>query len=356
MTAKVLADVVEALIGAAYIDGGLPRAHAVAQVLLPEIPSQEIRFQSNSRAEVPETVLQDLQACLGYSFKDSSLLVEALTHPSCAGKSYQRLEFLGDAILDMIIISKLARHPREMAQGEMSMIKHAVSNRNILAFLCLELSSRDTLLKTTTVEAEINPSGLWRFMRFGGSSLEQEGSQRVVLRRYLGLREEIIFGLQKAEEYPWQALIKLNADKYFADLIESALGAIFVDSRGDLTACEMFLERIGLLGCLDRIMHDGVDIAHPKNVVQRLSRALAKFDVERTLTAEGSDATYGCTVSIGDVSIAVARACLCHEEAEVEAAVAAIRRLKQTPLDALVATNTKNDVNSAVNPLWNNTL
>ncbi|KAL2783849.1 ribonuclease III domain-containing protein [Aspergillus keveii] len=344
MSAKVLADVVEALIGAAYLDGGLGRARACAQQLLPEVRLRQMPLQPYSEAVPQDDSWATLQTYLGYSFENPPLLVEALTHPSCAGKSYQRLEFLGDAILDMIVISKLAHHPTEMAQGEMSMIKHAASNHHILAFFCLDLGVCDKTgayaepLDNKAVEAVIEP-GLWRFMRFNGPSLSPEPSQQAVLARYLVLRDQIIFCLQKAKEYPWQALIKLNADKYFSDLIESVLGAIYVDSSGDLAACESFLEKIGLLRFLDRILRDRVDIAHPKNIVQKLSRSLAKFDVKRTLPAEGSDTIYECRVSIGDVIIAVAESCLCHEETEVEAAAVAIRRLQETPVDTLVGSN-----------------
>ncbi|KAL3483670.1 ribonuclease III domain-containing protein [Aspergillus germanicus] len=344
MSAKVLADVVEALIGAAFLDGGLSRARACAQRLLPELRPRQMPFQPDFKVDPQDNCwVNSLQACLGYTFNNPSLLVEALTHPSCTSKSYQRLEFLGDAVLDMIIIRKLARHPTEIAQGEMSMIKHAASNRNILTFFCLNLVVGDKTRvlssphQNATAEAIMKP-GLWRFMRFN-APLSPEQSQQAVLARYLVLRDEIIFGLQEAKEYPWQALIKLNADKYFSDLIESVLGAIYVDSSGDLAVCEGFLERIGLLGFLDRILRDCVDIAHPKNIVQRLSRSLAKFDIKRTLSAGGSDTIYECRVSIGDVIIAVAKSCLSHEEAEVEAAAAAIRRLQETPVDTLVGRN-----------------
>jgi len=46
----------------------------------------------------------DLYEILGYKFKDSALLREALTHPSLeGGKQYQRLEFVGDRVLGLVI-------------------------------------------------------------------------------------------------------------------------------------------------------------------------------------------------------------------------------------------------------------
>ncbi len=60
--------------------------------------------------------LGDLQKTLGHVFADESLLVTALTHPTYANEhrteSYQRLEYLGDAILDFLVAEDLfARFP-----------------------------------------------------------------------------------------------------------------------------------------------------------------------------------------------------------------------------------------------------
>jgi len=51
-----------------------------------------------------------MEGLLGYHFKDQGLLLEACTHPSWqdGSPSYQRLEFLGDAILDLLVTQTLA--------------------------------------------------------------------------------------------------------------------------------------------------------------------------------------------------------------------------------------------------------
>lgn len=60
--------------------------------------------------------LEELQKTVGHAFADESLLVTALTHPTYANEhrteSYQRLEYLGDAILDFLVAEDLfARFP-----------------------------------------------------------------------------------------------------------------------------------------------------------------------------------------------------------------------------------------------------
>ncbi|KAL3458742.1 ribonuclease III domain-containing protein [Aspergillus heterothallicus] len=344
ISAKILADVVEALIGAAYLDGGILRATACVQKLLPELQLSPMHNEWISRDSGlgididQERSLLQLQASLGYTFKDPSLLVEALTHPSFAPstttnitttKSYQRLEFLGDAVLDMILISRLASHTTELPEGDMSMIKHALTNQHLLAFLCLEFPNFH-IPRNSDLQGQCQ--GLWNHM-YPHAPFFKEPHQ-AVLERYVVLRGEIDFGLNEAKEWPWQSLISLNADKYFSDLIESVLAAIFVDSGRDFAMCEQFLRRIGLLSCLDRVLSQSVEVSHPKNIVQKLSKSLAKFALKRTSTVDISTVMWDCTVSVGDVQIAEAEPCLNREEAEVKAATAAIQILKDIPWDA----------------------
>jgi len=56
-----------------------------------------------------------MEGLLGYTFKDRAVLMEACTHASWqidGSPSYQRLEFLGDAILDLLVTQTLAeKHP-----------------------------------------------------------------------------------------------------------------------------------------------------------------------------------------------------------------------------------------------------
>ena len=57
--------------------------------------------------------MKDLQQTLGYSFENTALLENALTHSSCANESRgrlnsnERLEFLGDSILGMVVADYL---------------------------------------------------------------------------------------------------------------------------------------------------------------------------------------------------------------------------------------------------------
>ncbi|RHZ69809.1 Dicer-like protein 2 [Aspergillus turcosus] len=339
MSTKVLADVVEALIGAAYMDGGHATAQACIRRFLPEIDLHTVDTRSPTRSVAPESarhMMNDrLKQYIGYTFADESLLVEALTHPSCdydsTTQSYQRLEFLGDAVLDMVIVSAIFNHPIQRPQGEMTKIKHAVVNANLLAFFCMEFAipeakldiaqTSDTSFAVTSSQESIQ---LWRFMRYRGQDLNT--ARDASLARHRALRDEITSSLQHAPHYPWQALSRLNADKFFSDIVESVLGAIFVDSGGDLAPCELFVERIGLLGYLRRILDHGIDVAHPRNVAQQLAKSNIQFVAQRVLGEEGG-ASYQCSVRVEQVEVFAVTGCLTAEEAEVTAAVEAIKLL-----------------------------
>ncbi|MFA6789281.1 MAG: ribonuclease III [Arcobacteraceae bacterium] len=70
-----------------------------------------------------------LEKCLGYQFKDKNLIVEALTHKSYK-KPYnnERLEFLGDAVLNLIVGEYLYNKFPKSNEGELSKIRASLVN------------------------------------------------------------------------------------------------------------------------------------------------------------------------------------------------------------------------------------
>jgi ribonuclease-3 len=89
----------------------------------------------------PPAPLADLQARLGHTFANPALLAEALAHPSYtnehpeAGPSNQRLEFLGDAVLQLVLTEALyALYPAE-PEGPLSRRRSVLTNGRTLAGL-----------------------------------------------------------------------------------------------------------------------------------------------------------------------------------------------------------------------------
>ena len=79
------------------------------------------------------------EAVVGHRFADPALLEEALTHPSATGQrpdrdGYDRLEFLGDAVLGFLISERVFRMLPEAREGELTVRKHrAVSGETLAA-------------------------------------------------------------------------------------------------------------------------------------------------------------------------------------------------------------------------------
>lgn len=81
--------------------------------------------------------LADLEDRLGYHFSDPSLLVEAVTHTSFSAEneapSYERLEFLGDAVLGCVTASLIFGSYPDASEGEMTKLRAVVVDRRSLA-------------------------------------------------------------------------------------------------------------------------------------------------------------------------------------------------------------------------------
>jgi dsRNA-specific ribonuclease len=89
LSTKILADVVEALVGGAFLDGVLEKAAACTIRLLPELSALDLT--TNSAGSRPPPPADDRFSCLRsfltYNLRDRRLLREALTHPDTATAS-----------------------------------------------------------------------------------------------------------------------------------------------------------------------------------------------------------------------------------------------------------------------------
>ncbi len=73
--------------------------------------------------------LEALQKRLGYQFKNQNLIIEALTHKSSKQPfNNERLEFLGDAVLDLIVGEYLYHEFNDVAEGELSKLRASLVN------------------------------------------------------------------------------------------------------------------------------------------------------------------------------------------------------------------------------------
>ena len=82
---------------------------------------------------------------LGYQFTDPSLLKLALTHRSGANKHNERLEFLGDSILGMVIAEYLFTHLKKADEGQLTRLRARLVKGKTLAEISKELELGDCL-------------------------------------------------------------------------------------------------------------------------------------------------------------------------------------------------------------------
>ena len=102
----------------------------------------------------------DLESALGIAFRDKSLLTRALTHRSYLNENpdlpyldNERLEFLGDAILDLVTAEFLYQRFPEMSEGDLTSLRAALVKGDTLARFAIDLGLPQYLLMSRGEEA-----------------------------------------------------------------------------------------------------------------------------------------------------------------------------------------------------------
>lgn len=341
MPSKTIADIVESLIGAGWKMGNCQTSLSVAKLFLPELdlPSLEVgraRLFDLAPANIPLPVdLYNLEILAGYSFKKKSLLVQAMSHrsDSAAIASYERLEFLGDSILEIIMVTELVGYEDKLSHSLMHLYKTALVNGDYLGFVALEwsITQKRTDLKEdrlTGVMEEVESKfslALWRFMRHG--LFEVGNKQREVERRHVSLRREILYAIESGTDYPWTLLPSINANKFYSDIVESLLGAVWVDS-GSMDACKQLLDRMGMLRYLHRIVQDRVHVLNPREEIGILADDQeVKYDVQVQKMDDGRD-EWSCTLFVGETHVFGATRGGSDDEVRTRAAEIAVSSLR----------------------------
>jgi ribonuclease-3 len=87
-----------------------------------------------------------LSKTLGYGFSDVSLLQQALTHRSASGRSNERLEFLGDAVLDIVVSEALFDALPDAPEGDLSRLRASLVRDTSLADIAADLGIGEHLI------------------------------------------------------------------------------------------------------------------------------------------------------------------------------------------------------------------
>lgn len=155
--------------------------------------------------------MKTLEEKLGYTFQNHGLLENALTHSSCANESRgklqsnERLEFLGDSILGMIVADHLYRHHPDLPEGELTRTRAALVCEESLVEVAQELNLGAYLRlgkgeeagggrSRPSIRADAVEAVLAAVYLDGGI-----GSVRKIIQKYILSRE--VAGLTKPRDY-----------------------------------------------------------------------------------------------------------------------------------------------------------
>jgi ribonuclease-3 len=158
-----------------------------------------------------------LRDALGYECRDAALLEAALTHRSAGGANNERLEFLGDAVLNCVVGALVFREFAAATEGDLSRFRATLVNGEALAAIAVEIELGDQL-------------------RLGSGELKSGGYRRKSI---------------------------------LADTLEALFGAIYLD--GGFDAAAQVIERV-MLGRLDKLP-SAAELKDPKTRLQELLQA-----------------------------------------------------------------------------------
>jgi ribonuclease-3 len=228
---------------------------------------------------VPE--FEELQKQLQYTFRNRDFLRLALTHPSVAHEqglpvqTNQRLEFLGDAVLQLVLTGELYQKFPTFGEGPLTKARAKLVNRRTLAERARQLNLGQNLI--------------------------------------LSRGEELHGGRERQSA--------------LADTFEAILGAIFLDGGFEAARDFILREFLGAFGQLSAIPI----LENPKGELQELLQSVSseapRYHVV-SATGPDHDRIFECTVHHAGVELA--RGCgKSKKAAESEAALAALAKLRE---------------------------
>ncbi|KAK1137182.1 hypothetical protein K0M31_001706 [Melipona bicolor] len=220
-------------------------------------PEQELKMMLDG--------YEELERNIGYKFHDISYLLQAFTHasyqPNRLTDCYQRLEFLGDAVLDYLITRHLYEDSRQHSPGALTDLRSALVNNTIFASLAVRC-------------------GFHKYFRHLSPGLS------IVINRFVRIQEEN--GHSISEEYyligeeECEEAEDVEVPKALGDVFESLAGAIYLDSGMSLDAVW------------------SVYYAIMKNEIEQFSTNVPKSPIRELLELEPETAKFGKPEKLAD--------------------------------------------------------
>lgn len=288
---KTVADSVEGLLGCTLLTVGLTTAHRLLlafnfnfgeHVSVPTSALLHSEAEDWSEQRVRNGVaklykqhkLRDLERILGYTFRDKSFLLQAVTHPSFTANKftdyYQRLEFLGDAVLDFLVTGHVFATP-DLPPGRITDIRCHFVRNDTLARACVNTTMHKYLLhfcpKLQTVmarfielvnqESQESPSMLDMSAAAAGRVAEDEVQD-----------DKGVLNMECDVESPDH----VEVPKVMGDVVEAMIGAVYLDSNLSLDWCwrviKVFLPELSTDTTFKTVAIDCVRVLYEKRVLE----------------------------------------------------------------------------------------
>jgi len=188
-----------------------------------------------------------LQRALELEFRDPALLEQALTHRSRSRRNYERLEFLGDAVLGFVVAEDLYYRFPDISEGKLSRMRSYVVRKETLARIARDMALQELL-------------------QLGEGELKSGG---------------------------------FNRDSILSDSIEAIIGAVYLDQG--MEAARAFIQRFfeDVLGSLtvDTVYKDAK--SRLQEYLQRRGEPVPGYDIV-SVSGEPHDQTFevACRVSL----------------------------------------------------------
>jgi len=213
---------------------------------------------------------------IGYTFSDESLVEEALAHRSFSSKNYERLEYLGDSLLNFVIADEIHAKFNDLNEGDLSRLRASLVRGSTLADIARELE-------------------LGEFLRMGTGELRSGG---------------------------------FNRDSTLADLVESIIGATYRDANFDTA-------RALVLRLFENRLQNTTPAEELKDPKTRLQELLQGRGLERpvysVVKTEGKShqLEFTVTCSIASHDVTVCSVASSRRKAEQAAAADVLSRAEQ---------------------------
>jgi dsRNA-specific ribonuclease len=247
-----------------------------------------------------ETFVSTIEEAIAYQFNSPSLLLEAFTHPSFSllfvpqgpaaqrSSSYQRLEFLGDAMLGFIVTEFLFDWSPELSPGDMTEWRALIVSNEMLGMV----TARNDFSSHLRHSSQQLQRDIDRYLDLfsGLSSIDSSSSPAPPISSHRAASSTISRFLYS----------ELNPPKALADIFEALIGAILIDSGGRVEECRKIISSLLLEPLIiPLLVDDGSDCdtgsgvgnenkrlqRHPVSVIHEIVSIFACSEVKTVFTA-----------------------------------------------------------------------